>query len=199
MAGKTAGRGWVINGDDHFLTFAYYVPVPPATSLCWTCLLKYTSRIMFQVQTSRSIHLTVFITVLVIALSVQKCCCTGSLVTTPPAIDGVLTSCGETRLTCSHDNVAGGSTKWAITRMDSSLVCLVIIDHNIPTLPYSCDEFSFEDITSLPGPVSFLNSTAVIDPLPLDLSGSQMECHAGPLSISPLVDSITLCVIGEYT
>ena len=152
---------------------------------------------MFQIQTSRSPHLTVLITVLAIALGVEKCCCAGSLVTTPPAIGGVLTSCGETRLTCSHDNVAGENTRWAITRMDSSLVCLVTINHINPTLPYSCDEFSFEDITSLPGPVSFLNSTAVINPLPLDLSGSQMECHAGPLSISPLVDSITLCVIGE--
>ena len=154
---------------------------------------------MFQI--SRSVHLTVFITVLVIALDVQECCCAGSLVTTPPAVGGVLTSCGETRLTCSHDNVAEENTRWRVTHMDSSLTCLVIIDHNFPTpeSPYSCNEFIFEDITGLPGSVSDLNSTAMVNPLPLDLSGSQMECRAGPGSTSPSVGSVTLCVIGEYT
>ena len=83
-------------------------------------------RIMFQIQTSRSPHLTVLITVLAIALGVEKCCCAGSLVTTPPAIGGVLTSCGETRLTCSHDDVARQTTRWVICT-DSSLVCLETI------------------------------------------------------------------------
>ena len=59
------------------------------------------------------------------------------------------------------------STRWAITRMDSSSVCLVIIDHNIPTpeAPYNCDDFMFENITGLQGTVSDLNSTAVVNPL----------------------------------
>ena len=154
---------------------------------------------MFQIQISRSIHLTVFITVLLIAVSVQECCCAGSLVTTPPAIDGVLTSCGETRLICSHDNVMIESTRWAITRMDSSLVCLVIIDHNLPApdSPYNCDDFMFENITGLPGTVSDLSSTAMVNSLPLYLSGSLMECRAGPVSSSPLAGSVTLCVIGK--
>ena len=91
------------------------------------------------------------------------------------------------------------STRWAITRMDSSLVCLVIIDHNIPTpeAPYNCDDFTFENVTRLPETVSDLNSTAVINPLPLDLSGSLMECRAGPVSNSPSVGTVTLCVIGK--
>ena len=152
---------------------------------------------MFQVQLNRSVPLTFFITVLGIALGVQKCCCAGSLVTTPPAVDGVLTSCGETRLTCSHDNVYGENTRWRITVMDSSLVCQETIDHTIPIPYYRCDELSFEDITALPGNVSALNSTAVVNPLPLSLSGSRMECIAGGLSSSPLVGSVALCVIGE--
>ena len=154
---------------------------------------------MFHIQISRSVSLTFFITVLAIALGVQKCCCTGSLVTTRPAVDGVLTSCGETRLTCSHDNVAGENTRWRITAMDSSVVCEVIINHFNP-FPHHCDEFSFEDITALPWPainVSYLNSTAVVNPLPLSLSGYQMECFAGGLSTSPSVGNVTLCVIGE--
>ena len=153
---------------------------------------------MFQIQISQSIHLTIFITVLLIAVSIQECCA-GSLVTTPPAIGGVLTSCGETRLTCSHDNVMIESTRWAITSMDSSSVCLVIIDHNIPTpeAPYSCDDFMFENITGLRENVSDLNSTAMVNPLPLDLSGSRMECSEGPVSTSPLIGTVTLCVIGK--
>ena len=129
----------------------------------------------------------------------------GFLVTTPPAVGGVLTSCGETRLTCSHDTtVDKTSTRWAITRMDnSSSVCLVTIDHNIPApeVPYSCSKFMFGDITGLPGTVSVsdLNSTAMVNSLPLNLSGSQMECREGPVLTSPLVGSVTLCVIGEHT
>ena len=142
-------------------------------------------------------HLTFFITVL--AIAIQKCCCVGSLVTTPLAVDGVLTSCGETRLTCSHDNVDGTITGWSITAMDSSTVCAQIIPHTIPNpaTPYSCNEFGFEDVTALPGAVDALNSTAVVDPLPLGLSGSQMECFAGGILPSPSVGSVTLCVIGE--
>lgn len=123
-------------------------------------------------------------------------------VTTPPAIDGVLTSCGETRLTCSHDNVPGENTRWRITRMDLSRVCQVTIDHTTPTpeTPYSCNEFRFEDITALMtgannNNISDLNSTAMVNPLPLDLSGSRMECTAGSLSTSSSVGSVTLCVI----
>ena len=125
----------------------------------------------------------------------------GSLVTTPPAIDGVLTSCGATRLTCSHDNVAGESTRWRITAMNSSRLCRETIFHDDPTpmTPYSCNEFSFEDITVLSEAGSSLISTAVVNPLPLCLSGSQMECLAGPVSSSSVVGNVTLCVIGEYT
>ena len=133
--------------------------------------------VMFQTDISRSVHLTFFITVL--AIAIQKCCCAGSLVTTPPAVDGVLTSCGETRLTCSHDNVGGTITGWRITAMDSSTQCTLIIPHTSPNPDSRCDEFSFEDITAFPGNgnVSYLNSTAVVNPLPLDLrwSVSQVE------------------------
>ena len=84
--------------------------------------------------------------------------------------------------------------------MDSSTVCALVIPHTLPNpdIPYRCNEFSFEDVTAFPGAVSALNSTAVVDPLPLDLSGSQMECFAGGISPSASVDSVTLCVnIGE--
>ena len=131
----------------------------------------------------------------------------GSLVTTPPAVDGVLTSCGETQLTCSHDNVVGENTRWRIgTTMDSSSVCQVTVDHTSPATPYSCNVFSFGDVTALPAGggnnasmFPFLNSTAMVSRLPPDLSGSQMQCVEGTLSTSPLVGSVTLCVIGEHT
>ena len=117
----------------------------------------------------------------------------GSLVTTPPAIDGVLTSCGETRLTCSHDNVEGGTTRWSISAMDP---CAIIIGHDTD-ISYRCNEFSFEDITALSTANGSLNSTATVNPLPLDVSGSQMECRAGPLATSPSVGSVILCVVGK--
>ena len=101
---------------------------------------------MFQIEISRSVPLTFFITVLAIALGVQKCCCAGSLVTTPPAVDGVLTSCGEAWLTCSHDNVAGETTRWRITSGDSSFVCQAIINHVTPPPDPRCNEFTLEDI-----------------------------------------------------
>jgi hypothetical protein len=170
------------------------------TKLRSTIDYYYKVFVMFQVQISRSVHLTVFITVLAIALGVEKCCCAGSLVTTPPAIGGVLTSCGETQLTCSHDNVAGENTRWRIgSAMDSSLVCQETIDHTSPASPYSCSEFNFEDITAFSEAGSCLNSTAMVNPLPMDLSGFQMECIAGALSTSPSVGCGTLCIIGEYT
>ena len=83
--------------------------------------------------------------------------------------------------------------------MDSSEVCTLVIPHTVPNpaIPYRCDEFSFEDITALPGAVSYLNSTAVVNPVPLELSGSQMKCIAGVRSTSPSIGSVTLCVIGE--
>ena len=124
----------------------------------------------------------------------------GSLVTTPPAISGVLTSCGETRLTCSHDSVGLENTRWRIgTTMESSSVCEDTINHVNPARvpPYRCNEFMFENITELPGNVSALNSTAVVDSLPLSLSGFQMECIAGGLSSSPSVGIVTLCVVGK--
>ena len=154
---------------------------------------------MFQTDISRSVHLTFLITVL--AIAIQKCCCAGSLVTTPPAVDGVLTSCSETRLTCSHDNVDGENTRWSITAMDSSPVCQATILHFQPQLSYRCDptEFNFGNITALPAlNVTNLSSTAVVDHLPLDLSGSRMECFAGGLSTSPSAGSVTFCAIGEY-
>ena len=151
---------------------------------------------MIHIHVSRSVHLNFFITVLVTALGIQMCICVGSLVTTPPAVDRVLTSCGEARLTCSHDNVAGENTRWRITRMDSSIVCEVTINHLWPTpeTPYSCDEFRFEDIINN---IIILNSTAMVNPLPLDLSGSWMECIEGARSTSPAVGNVTLCVIGD--
>ena len=155
-------------------------------------------RIMFRIQTSRSAF---FVTVLAITLGVEKCCA-GSLITTPPAIEGVLTSCGEARLTCSHDNVDEENTRWRIgTAMDSSSVCEVTINHlsTIPVRPYSCSEFRFEDITELSEAANSLNSTAVVNPLPLRLNGTLMKCFAGTLSTSPLVGGVTLCVIGDVS
>ena len=81
--------------------------------------------------------------------------------------------------------------------MDLLEVCRETIEHDAPGAPYDCEEFSFEDITALSVAVSALNSTAVVNPLPLALSGSLMECFAGGLSTSPLIGNVTLCVIGE--
>ena len=157
---------------------------------------------MFQVRISKRVHFTVFstkLTILAIAiLGIQTCSCTGSLASTPSAVDGVLTSCGETRLTCSHDNVAAQNTRWRISSMDSSLLCQETVDHTNPTTPYAICEFQVSDITDLTAADGYLNSTAMVSPLPLYLNGSQMECIAGPLSSSPSVGSITLCVVGEY-
>ena len=197
-----------VQRDDHF-----QIPAPPPTlgsalsilfcqvDLAGTRALSF---VMIHIHISRSVHLNFFVIVLVTALGIQMCICVGSFVTTPPAVDEVLTSCGETRLTCSHDNVLGENTRWRITRMDSSLVCQETIDHTTPTpeTPYSCNEFRFEDITALMTGASnnnirSLNSIAMVNPLPLDLSGSRMECTAGSLSTSPSVGSVTLCVIGD--
>ena len=124
----------------------------------------------------------------------------GSLVTTPPAIDGVLTSCGETRLTCSHENIAGASTGWTITRVDSSPLCAVVIPHSIPSpaTPYRCGEFTFEDITAQGAAVEYLNSTGMVNPLPLNISGSRMGCFAGSDVSIPPVGSVVLCVICKF-
>ena len=145
-----------------------------------------------------AIYIAVCFTVWIIAIDIHAA---GVVVTNPPQVDGVLTSCGETQLTCSHDNVAGENTRWRITFMDTTVACQVTVDHSIPspTVPYSCREFIFGNITDLSSASGQLNSTATVNPLPAELNGGQMECIAGSLSTSPLVDNVTLCVIGKTT
>ena len=117
--------------------------------------------------------------------------------TVPPTVDGVLTSCGAARLMCSHDSVAEENTRWKIILMNGSVYCQETIDHLRPNLAEPCGALMFEDITELPSSASLLSSTATVDSLPLELSGSQVSCIAGTRSTSPVVGNVTLCVIGE--
>lgn len=123
----------------------------------------------------------------------------GTLDSHPSATGGVLTSCGANQLTCSHDGVAAESTQWRITLSDSSVHCQVTIAHSVPnpTSPYMCGEFVFENITDLSSSPSLLNSTGMVNTLPLELSGGQVECVAGALTTSPSVGNITFCIIGK--
>ena len=145
-----------------------------------------------------AIYIAVCFTIWIIAIDIDAA---GVVVTNPPQVDGVLTSCGETQLTCSHDNVPEENTRWRVTFMDTTIACLVTVAHADPSPanPYRCGVFIIENVTDLSSASGQLNSTAMVNPLPADLNGSWMECIAGGLSSSPSVDNVTFCVIGKST
>ena len=97
----------------------------------------------------------------------------------PPAVNGVLTVFvgQQISLTCSHDNIIFGGTRWIVS---SPVNCSTTISH-IGTNPQSihCGPFTFEGITPLePVIPTFLQSTAVAVAT-VNMTGANIECRGG--------------------
>ena len=115
-----------------------------------------------------------------------------SLESNPPQVNGVLIAYDgdQISLTCSHNNLGTGVTKWSFT---SPVDCIEAIDHNPPITTRSCGPFTFERITELSG--SVLNSTAVAT-ASASMNGAVVECRDSAGVSFNLIGNITLCIIG---
>ena len=118
------------------------------------------------------------------------------LESTPTAMNGVLTACAgqQISLTCSHNNVVSGGTRWIAS---PPVNCMTDISHIGSNSPSPCGPFMFQDITLLvqPSPLC-LNSTAVAIAT-VNMTGTNMECRGGNVVNSFDVGNISLCVVGE--
>ena len=117
-----------------------------------------------------------------------------SFVSTPHHIGVVLTACAgdQISLTCSHDNVGIGVTRWVVS---APIDCSETVDHNPPISTDPCGPFTFQDVTEIPDDV-LLNSTAVVI-ANASMSGGVVECRDGGGSIFNQIGNVTLCIIDQ--
>ena len=113
------------------------------------------------------------------------------LESTPPAVNGVMTVCvGEQIvLTCSHNNIASGNTRWIAS---PPIDCLTDVSHIIATAA-PCGPFIFQEITPLVPISTLLNSTAVATAT-VNMTGANIECRGGNAFSSFNVGNISLFV-----
>lgn len=120
---------------------------------------------------------------------------TNVLESAPPAVNGVLTvyTGQQISLTCNHDNVITGGTRWIAS---PPINCLTDISHNSanPPTPAPCGPFMFQGITPLVPLPSHLNSTAVAT-VTANMTGTNIECRGGNSVNSFIVGNISLLVI----
>ena len=119
-----------------------------------------------------------------------------TLESTPPAVNGVLNVCAgqQISLTCSHDNVASGGTRWIAS---PPVNCLTDISHigASPSTPPPCGTFMFQGISPLVSPVPplLLNSTAMTT-VTINMTGTNIECRGGNIAYFFSVGNISLSV-----
>ena len=109
-------------------------------------------------------------------------------------MNGVLNVCAgqQISLTCSHNNVASGSTRWIASL---PVNCTTDISHIGANLSPPCGPFMFQGITPLVSPVpSLLNSTAVATAT-VNMTGTNIECIGGNVLSSFSVGNISLFVV----
>ena len=113
------------------------------------------------------------------------------LESTPSAVNGVMTVCvGEQiTLTCSHDNVVTGGTRW---KASLPINCLTDVSHPTATAT-PCGPFMFQEITPLTPIPTLLNSTAVATAT-VNMTGTNIECRGGNVVNSFSVGNISLFV-----
>ena len=113
----------------------------------------------------------------------------------PPAEDGVLTVYAgqQISLTCSHDNIRSGGTRW---RASPPVDCATDISHigSNPPLPPPCGPFMFQEITPFTPVPAFLNST-IVAVATTNMTGTNIECRGGNIAASFRVGNISLSVL----
>ncbi len=106
----------------------------------------------------------------------------------------LLTVClGElVSLTCTHDDVTGGLTRWQVS---APMFCVALIPHDAGLQEDNCGIFTITMISDNSG--STLSSTIQI-PATETLSNTVVTCLAGGSASSPQAGNTTLNVIGAY-
>ena len=96
-------------------------------------------------------------------------------------------------ITCTHDNIAGELTRWAI-HGGSYPPCTKILTHEVHEDDCLNGPPSFTHVSDKSG--STLTSTAEMSATN-ELDGTVVECYAGGHSMDPQVGNVTLYIIGE--
>ena len=117
------------------------------------------------------------------------------LESTPPTVNGVLNVCAgqQISLTCSHDNVGSGGTRWIASPPVSCLIDISHVGANPPSPP-PCGPFMFQNITPLVPVPALLNSTAVAIAT-VNMTGTNIECRGGNVVNSFSIGNILLSVV----
>ena len=116
------------------------------------------------------------------------------LESTPTAVNGVLTVCAgqQISLTCSHDSVITGTTRWIVS---PPVNCVTDVSHITLNANSQCAPFMFQGINLLQVGVTLLNST-VVATTTANMTGTNVECRGGnAFSGSFSVGNISLSVI----
>ena len=99
-------------------------------------------------------------------------------------------------MTCTHDNLGGGVSKWTFTSPTRDYCERpIIINHNFPDNVPPCGPFMFQNVTSLE-PVPKLLSSMVIATAEGYMSNTTVECEDSAGTNVNQIGFITLCVIG---
>ena len=119
----------------------------------------------------------------------------GTLTTTPPSTDGVLTVCLDVPLsiTCSHRNTASGVTRWRIIGTTTNN-CDELVGHGNPQ-DDTCGPFTINMVSDDTG--FQLNSTAQLAAVSETLDGAMVECWDSASSHAESVGNIIIQVVGE--
>ena len=120
-----------------------------------------------------------------------------SFESTPAHVGGVLAACAgdQISLTCSHDNLDSGVTRWIQVSQPMVQDCSEVIDHNIPNSADPCGPFTFQDVSML-ALDAVLSSTAVAT-ANTSMTGTVVECRDSAGILSASIGNVTLCVYGE--
>ena len=107
--------------------------------------------------------------------------------------EDVLTVCpGElVSLTCTHDDVIGGITRWQVS---GPMSCIALVPHDSGLHKHICGLFTITMISDNSG--STLNSTIQI-PATEALNSTVVTCLAGGSATSPQAGNTTLNVISK--
>ena len=138
----------------------------------------------------------IVVTLIVTQWTWQAALSVNVLESVPPSTgeDGVLTVYAgqQISLTCSHDNIGSGGTRWIAS---PPVDCMTDISHiGTNPLPSPCGPFIFQEITPLLPVPAFLNST-IVAVATTNMTGTNIECRGGNIVISFSVGNISLSVI----
>ncbi len=118
----------------------------------------------------------------------------GSLVSSPPATNGVVTLCPgvSLSLTCSHSNVGDAVTRWRITGT-TSRNCDRLVSHNPPE-DDTCGSHTINMVSGTTG--SELTSSFQLATVTEALDGAIVECLDGASISAMSVGIIAIQVVG---